>query len=85
MGTIDSTTIHPREVFNEALKVHASSIIVMHNHPSGDLSPSKNDKIVTNHLIESGKIIGIPLIDHIITNGERYFSFYDEYTENSKK
>ena len=85
VGTIDSTTIHPREVFNEALKVHASSIIVMHNHPSGDLSPSKNDKIVTNHLIESGKIIGIPLIDHIITNGERYFSFYDEYTENSKK
>ena len=85
VGTIDSTTIHPREVFNEALKVHASSIIVMHNHPSGDLSPSKNDKIVTNHLIESGKIIGIPLIDHIITNGERYFSFSDEYTENSKK
>ncbi len=85
VGTIDQTTIHPREIFNEALKVHASSIIVMHNHPSNDLTPSNNDKIITKQIIECGKIIGIPLIDHIITNGEEYFSFYDEYLEDFKK
>lgn len=77
MGTLDRSIIHPREIFNEALKVHASSIVLMHNHPSNDISPSKEDIITTNKLKESGEIIGIPLIDHLITNGREYYSFYD--------
>lgn len=85
IGTIDYSICHPREVFNEAIKVGASSIIVMHNHPSGNLEPSINDKKITNQLIESGKMLNIPLIDHIITNGEEYYSFYDEYIKNPKK
>lgn len=83
VGTIDKATVHPREIFNEAIKVSASSIIVIHNHPSGNILPSKEDKIITNKLIETGNIIGIPLIDHIITNGEEYYSFYDEIIKDS--
>lgn len=82
IGTLDSAIIHPRDIFNEAVKVGASSIIVIHNHPSGSLIPSKEDYQVTKQISESGKMMGIPLIDHIITNGEGYFSFYDETNKN---
>ena len=84
IGTVDSTTVHPREIFNEAIRVSASSIIVMHNHPSGNLKPSIQDKNITEKLIESGKLLSIPLIDHIITNGEEYYSFYDEIYKSSR-
>ena len=77
LGTIDSTTFHPREVLRNAIKKSASAIIVMHNHPSGNINPSKNDIIVTNQLLESSNIVGIPLIDHIVTNGVEYYSFFD--------
>lgn len=73
IGTIDRSIIHPREIFNEALKVHASSLILMHNHPSNDLNPSKEDIAITNQIKECGDIIGIPLLDHLITNGKEYY------------
>jgi DNA repair protein RadC len=77
VGTIDQSVVHPREIFSEAIKLSASSIIVMHNHPSGSLIPSRNDIETTNKLIESGKLIGIPVLDSIITNGEEYYSIND--------
>ena len=77
VGTLNQSLVHPREILNEALKVNASSFICMHNHPSKDLTPSREDVIFTKQLTEASKIIGIPLIDHIITNGEEYFSFYE--------
>ena len=78
VGTIDKTIIHPREIFNEAIKYSASGIIIMHNHPSGSLVPNKDDINTTKNLIESGRLLGIPLLDSIITNGEEYYSFNDE-------
>lgn len=79
VGTLDYSIVHPRDIFNEAIKVSASSLIIIHNHPSGDIKPSKEDIETTNKIMESGKMLGIPLLDHIITNGEEYYSFYDEY------
>lgn len=79
VGTLDYSIVHPRDIFNEAIKVSASSLIIIHNHPSGDIKPSKEDIETTNRIMESGKMLGIPLLDHIITNGEEYYSFYDEY------
>ncbi len=79
IGTLDHSIIHPREIFNEAIKVHASSLIIMHNHPSKDITPSKEDIEVTKKLKECGEIIGIPVLDHLITNGKDYYSFYDEF------
>lgn len=65
-GILDSCLIHPREVYKDAVKLSAASLIVAHNHPSGDPSPSKEDILLTKQLKESGKILGIKLIDHII-------------------
>lgn len=79
VGTLDSAIVHPRDIFNEAIKASASSLIIIHNHPSGDIAPSKEDIETTKKIIESGNMLGIPLLDHIITNGEEYYSFYDEY------
>lgn len=76
IGTLDSTTVHPREVFKEAIKNSASCIICVHNHPSGDATPSNKDIIVTKRLKESGEIIGIQVIDHIIIGNNNYYSFY---------
>mgnify|MGYP001086553845 CR=1 FL=1 len=81
IGTIDRSIIHPREIFNEALKVHASSLILIHNHPSNDLNPSKEDIAITNQIKECGDIIGISLLDHLITNGKEYYSFYDKFSQ----
>lgn len=79
IGTLDKSIIHPREIFNEAIKLSASSIILIHNHPSDDIFPSNEDISITNKIKETGEIIGIPLLDHLITNGKEYYSFYDEY------
>lgn len=79
IGTLDKSIIHPREIFNEAIKVSASSLILMHNHPSNEINPSKEDIITTNKIKECGDIIGIPLLDHLITNGKDYYSFYDKF------
>lgn len=79
IGTNNASIAHPREVFMEAIKANASSVVVMHNHPSGNVLPSEEDKNITEKLIQSGHMLGIPLLDHIITNGEEYYSFYDEF------
>ena len=65
-GTLDGTLVHPREVFQEAIRWGAHSIMVAHNHPSGDPTPSQNDIILTKRLLEVSRIISIPLLDHII-------------------
>ncbi len=76
-GTLDSVNVHPREIFKEAILESASSIIVMHNHPSGDTTPSKEDIEITRKIEETGKIVGIKLLDHIIISHKEYYSFYE--------
>lgn len=76
-GTLNSSCVHPREIFKFACLESAYSIVVMHNHPSGDSTPSKEDYKTTQSLIEIGKIISIPIIDHIIMGKNSYFSFYE--------
>lgn len=69
-GTVDSSLVHPREVFRECVRVSAVSVIVSHNHPSGDPTPSAEDLRITRQLIEAGKTLGIPVLDHIIIGNE---------------
>lgn len=76
-GTINSSCVHPREVFKNAFLESAYSIIVIHNHPSGDSTPSKEDIKVTKTLMEIGKIMAIPVVDHIIIGNNQYYSFYE--------
>ena len=75
VGTLNSSLVHPREVFTEAIKRSANKIILMHNHPSGSIEPSVEDKNITKRLINCGEIIGIEVIDHIIIGDGVYFSF----------
>lgn len=75
VGTLNASLVHPREVFAEAIKNRANSIILVHNHPSGDLTPSEDDIKITKKLIEGGKILGIEVLDHIIITENSYFSF----------
>ena len=77
MGTINQSTIHPREIFKEAYLVSAASIVCLHNHPSNDITPSKADILLTENLIKTGQIQGIPVIDHIIVGESNYYSFYE--------
>lgn len=77
IGTINSSVVHPREVFKEAYLLSANGIICVHNHPSGDSTPSKEDKMITKKLKEISIIHGINLIDHVIVGNGNYFSFYD--------
>jgi len=78
IGILNSSLVHPREVFEPALSFHAASIIVAHNHPSGELQPSDEDRKVTKRLIEVSKIMGIDIIDHIILSKNGYLSFKQE-------
>jgi DNA repair protein RadC len=73
-GTLDSSLVHPRECFQEAIKLSAATVIFLHNHPSGNPEPSQEDVAITRQLVESGKILGIPVHDHIIVAGEAYTS-----------
>lgn len=77
IGLVDRTQIHPREVFADAITDRASSIIIAHNHPVGDLQPSRQDINVTTRLQKAGMILGIELVDHIIFNRTDYFSFLE--------
>lgn len=77
IGTINKIVVHPREIYHEAIKNCASSLILVHNHPTGDPTPSKEDINFTKEIISTGKIIGIPVIDHIIIGNNKYYSFYD--------
>ena len=78
MGTVNRSVVHPREVFKNAYLCSASGIICVHNHPSGDIHPSKEDIHLTKALVEIGSINGIPIVDHIIMGDEQYYSFYEE-------
>ncbi|MBI5127227.1 DNA repair protein RadC [Candidatus Roizmanbacteria bacterium] len=75
VGTLNSNLIHPRETFEIAIKRHAAQIILCHNHPSGELTPSEDDLNITKNILEAGKIIGIELIDHLIIVRNNFFSF----------
>ena len=77
IGLIDRTPVHPREVFADALSDRASAVIVAHNHPTGSTEPSATDVEVTRQLKSAGSIIGITLLDHIIFNSTKYFSFLE--------
>jgi len=74
IGTITEAIVHPREVFRDAIRESGSGIIVTHNHPSGNAAPSRQDIDTTKRLVEAGKIVGIPLLDHIILTNESYYS-----------
>lgn len=76
-GTINKSVVHPREVFKEAYLLSASSIICMHNHPSGDVSPSSEDLFFTKTLYEIGNIQNIKVLDHIIVSNDTYYSFFE--------
>ena len=76
-GTINSSITHTREVFKEAYLLSASSIVCLHNHPSGDVTPSKADIEFTKALMKTGEIQKIPVLDHIIVGDNNYFSFYE--------
>jgi len=78
IGSLNSSIVHPREVFKEALKRSAASIICVHNHPSGDPTPSREDIDVTKRLVECGKMMGIELLDHIIIGEKRYVSLKEK-------
>lgn len=75
IGTLNRSLVHPREVFKKAVKNGAASILVVHNHPSGDPNPSQEDKQVTSRLKEVGELLGIPLLDHLIVARDSRFSF----------
>ena len=78
MGTINRSTVHPREIFKYAYLNSASGIICVHNHPTGDTTPSKDDIMLTKALVETGIMSGIPIIDHVITGEEDYYSFFED-------
>ena len=77
LGTLNESMVHPREVFKASILSNAASVICIHNHPSGDLTPSEPDIAITNRLTECGKILGIEVMDHLIIGGRdgAYFSF----------
>ena len=78
IGTINNSVVHPREIFKEAYLLSANGIICVHNHPSGDSTPSREDMNVTMKIKEIGIIHGINLIDHVIIGKDNYYSFYED-------
>lgn len=74
-GTLDSTLVHPREVFKAAVVANASAIVVAHNHPSGDPTPTPDDIAVTRRLVATGDLLGIAVLDHIVVGEGCYYSF----------
>jgi DNA repair protein RadC len=78
VGSLNSSIVHPREVFYEAVACSCSSIILVHNHPSGETEPSHEDIVLTNRLDECGKILGIKVLDHIIIGDGVFYSFKEE-------
>ena len=77
IGSLDATVVHPGEVFREAAAASAAAIVLFHNHPSGDPTPSPEDLILTTRLINAGDIMGIDVIDHLILGDGRYFSLLE--------
>lgn len=78
IGTLSASLVHPREVFEPAIRNNSASIIISHNHPSGDPTPSEADIQITTRLIEAGTIIGIEILDHVIVSADSYLSMKSE-------
>lgn len=78
IGTLTANLVHPREVFEPALKCSAAEVVVAHNHPSGDPEPSEDDRVITKKLKEAGAMMGIEVMDHIIIGKSSYFSFKEQ-------
>jgi DNA repair protein RadC len=78
VGLVNKTQVHPREVFADPITDRASAIIVAHNHPSGELKPSKEDTEITKQMKAAGETLGIKLLDHIIFNQKEYYSFLEK-------
>lgn len=76
-GTLNASLVHPREVFREAIVERAASLVLVHNHPSGDPSPSMDDRVVTDQLLAAGELVGISVRDHVIVGRGRYVSFIE--------
>lgn len=77
-GTLDRSMLSPRDVYKRALVANAKSIVLAHNHPTGSITPSMEDKIITSNLKEAGKILDVKFLDHIIVGEKGYYSFYEE-------
>ena len=77
-GTLTSSPVHPREVFRDAIKEAAASVLFVHNHPSGDPSPSRDDINITKRLVETGNVVGIKVLDHLIISDARYLSLMEK-------
>jgi len=78
IGSLDSSIVHPREVFNPVIKDHAASVILIHNHPSGNPDPSEEDIKLTRQLVESGRTLGIDVLDHIVVCDTTHYSMKDK-------
>ena len=78
IGILDASLVHPREVFNPAIKANSQSVILTHNHPCGDCEPSPEDKEVTKILVKAGKILGINVLDHVIIGENGFISFQEK-------
>jgi DNA repair protein RadC len=76
-GSVDSTVVHPREVFKEAAFASAAYVVLFHNHPSGDATPSPEDAALTARMLSAGEVMGIEVLDHVILADERYYSFWE--------
>jgi len=77
-GTLTNSLIHPREAFRDAIKESAASVIFAHNHPSGDTTPSREDILITERLVNAGEIVGIKVLDHVIIGDETYTSMFEK-------
>lgn len=78
IGHLHASLVHPREMFKEAIRRSSAAVILVHNHPSGDLTPSKDDLTTTERLKDAGKVLGIDVLDHIIIGDNRYLSFREQ-------
>jgi DNA repair protein RadC len=78
LGSLNASIVHPREVFKPALRLSAASLLVVHNHPSGDPEPSEDDLEITKRLRDAGDILGIPLLDHVILGQAAYRSLRED-------
>jgi DNA repair protein RadC len=78
IGTLNASLVHPREVFKDAIMHSAASVVLAHNHPSGDPEPSEDDLKITKKLVESGKILGIEVLDHIVIGKNGFLSFKEK-------
>jgi len=78
VGTLNANLVHPREVFESAIKHSAAQVLIAHNHPSGDPEPSETDLSITKRLVEAGKILGIEVVDHVVIGKDGWVSFKDK-------